>query len=63
MQRGRGRQGVGWSLETRITRACVMIFPGGIMDGIGDELGTDRDVLFNGLMSTLIREIRRNPAV
>lgn len=30
------------------------------MDGIGDELGTGRDVLFNGLMSSLIREIRRN---
>lgn len=27
------------ALETRITGACVMIFPDGIMDGIGDESG------------------------
>lgn len=27
------------ALETRITGAYVMIFPGGIMPGIGDELG------------------------
>lgn len=54
MQRGDGRfRGMGGEcLETRITRACVMIFPGGIIEGIEDE--SDRyDVFF--LMILLLR--------
>lgn len=38
--------GGGRSLEIRITGACIMIFPGGIMPGIGDELETGIECSF-----------------
>ena len=47
------------SLETRISGACVMIFPGGIMDGIGDW-GPAEMFFLMVLRVYLIRDIRRN---